>query len=77
MNSRWFREESMSIGKTAEAEWLSVSTALTRYGCGKTSFYSLLRSGAIEARKLGVKTLVRRSSADNYFATLPSLKREG
>jgi excisionase family DNA binding protein len=43
------------------------------YGIGRTRLYELFKSGAIEARKCGSKTLIPRASAEAWLASLPRL----
>ena len=50
---------------------ISVSEARQRYGLGRTTLYALLARGALQARKLGGRTLIDLAAADAYFAALP------
>jgi excisionase family DNA binding protein len=49
---------------------LSIEEAQRISGIGKTKLYSLLKSGAIPAKKLGKKTLILRSDLCNFLMTL-------
>lgn len=44
------------------------------YGIGRTRLYELFKSGAIEARKCGSKTLIPRAAAEHWLNSLPKLE---
>jgi excisionase family DNA binding protein len=52
-------------------ENISVGEAVHRFGIGRTKLYELIRSGQIEAVKLGRRTLIRADSARNFIDSLP------
>lgn len=54
-------------------EYITVDETLRRFGIRRTKFYELIRSGEIEAVKMGTRTLVRIESARSYFDSLPRL----
>lgn len=53
------------------AENLTIAGAIARFGIGRTTLYSLIQSGEIEAFKLGRRTLVRADSARAFIDRLP------
>ena len=55
----------------ADRIWDTVNETMQRNSIGRTILYEILAKGLIEARKLGNKTLIKRPSADAYFASLP------
>lgn len=55
---------------TPEKRVLSVEEFGAMYGYGRTSIYSLLNAGRIQAVKDGRKTLILRDSAEAFIASL-------
>lgn len=51
---------------------LDVEVFMRRYGYGRTSTYTLLNEGKIEAKRDGRRTRIVKASADAYVASLPS-----
>jgi excisionase family DNA binding protein len=43
------------------------------YRIGRTYFYNLLKSGRLSANKVGTKTIVLRTEAERWAASLPKL----
>jgi hypothetical protein len=56
---------------------ISVTSALLRYGIGRTKFYELVAEGHIKTVKLGAKTLVDLAASDAFFDGLPCGVRKG
>jgi excisionase family DNA binding protein len=52
---------------------LTVNEFCRVYAVGRTLTYRLISSGAIEARKVGAKTLIPRASAERWLASLPKV----
>jgi excisionase family DNA binding protein len=52
---------------------LSIDEARQKINCSRTKFYELLGSHAIEARKLGRRTVVPDESLRRFVASLPTL----
>ena len=50
---------------------LSVRDACAALGCGRTSLYSLISAGKIEARSLGARTIIPAESLRRFVASLP------
>ena len=50
---------------------VSVKAAMDYIGCKKTKFYELVKTGKIEIKKLGTRTLVVIASLDAFLASLP------
>lgn len=50
---------------------LSVKDACKAIGCGRTTLYSLIASGKIEARALGGRTVIPADSLQGFVAALP------
>ena len=44
------------------------------YSIGKTMLYAELKAGRLQARKIGRRTLIDRSEARRWFASLPSYR---
>jgi excisionase family DNA binding protein len=51
----------------------SIREFCARYGICRDTFYSEIRRGRLRAIKLGRKTIVLRSDADAWAASLPTL----
>lgn len=51
---------------------MSVSEFCRWASCGKTKFYSEVKSGRLVARKLGSKTIVLLQDAERYLRSLPT-----
>ncbi len=49
----------------------SVKDACRAVGCGRTTLYSLISSGKIEARALGGRTIIPAESLQSFVAALP------
>ena len=49
----------------------SVKDACRAVGCGRTTLYSLISSGKIEARALGGRTIIPAESLQRFMASLP------
>ena len=60
------------VNRLTAAEALSVQETCEVGGFGKSTFYVLVNSGLLPAKKLGKKTLVLRSDLLKFLATLPS-----
>jgi excisionase family DNA binding protein len=45
-------------------------------GCGRTKIYGLIASGALDARKLGRRTLITDESLRRFLASLPRMGGE-
>jgi excisionase family DNA binding protein len=56
---------------------LSVREFCARYGICKQTFYDEIHRGRITAKKLGKKTVILRTDADAWAASLPELKTVG
>lgn len=54
-----------------QTELLTIPEFCKAINLGKTSAYKLINTGKIKALKLGKKTLVPRSSIDEFIASLP------
>lgn len=52
----------------------TVASFCRAYGIGRTMFYAEVKSGRIEVRKLGKRTLVLRDVAEQWAHSLPVLK---
>jgi len=53
---------------------LTIPEFCERVSLGKTSVYQLLNEGKVKAVKLGKKTLIPRSSLNEFVASLPGYK---
>ena len=49
----------------------TVQDACRAIGCGRTSLYSLISAGKIEARSLGSRTIIPAESLRRFVASLP------
>ena len=56
-----------------ENQRLSINETLSQLRIGRTTLYSLIRSGQIEAVKLGRRTLVSAQSANDFLRNLPRM----
>lgn len=54
-------------------EYITVDETLRRFGIRRTKFYELIRSGEIEAVKMGTRTLVRIESVRAFIDRLPRM----
>jgi len=52
-------------------KWLTYSDAKKRIGCGKTTFFELIKVGLLKPHKVGNAHLVSLSSVENYLAERP------
>lgn len=52
---------------------VSVDDAARMIGCCRASFYKLLNSGAIRAKKQGTRTLIPVDELRRYAASLPDM----
>ena len=59
----------------ADAIAFSVNEACTLCGFGRTTFYKLLKSGKITARKCGRRTIVLPSELEQALKSLPLMGR--
>lgn len=57
---------------TSNPTWLTVAEALVHLRCGRTKLYEII--GQLTTRKLGRRTLILRTSADEFLAGLPAVK---
>jgi excisionase family DNA binding protein len=55
-------------------EAFAVSEFCERYGIGRDTFYQEVRRGRLRAVKLGSKTIVLRTDAEAWVATMPPLE---
>ena len=53
---------------------MNVRQAAAEAGVGHDSIYDGIRSGALEARKLGRRTIITRDALERFIATLPRLE---
>ncbi|ARR52352.1 helix-turn-helix domain-containing protein [Rhizorhabdus wittichii DC-6] len=51
---------------------LSINQFRDLYGIGRTKIYELINSGALDARKIGCRTLIPAESAANWLAAQPA-----
>jgi excisionase family DNA binding protein len=58
-------------------EAFSVREFCARYGICKQTFYDEIHRGRITAKKLGKKTVILRTDADAWAASLPELRTVG
>lgn len=49
----------------------SVPEAMHATGLGRSTLYLAMQSGALEVRKLGRRTLIRREALERFMASLP------
>lgn len=63
--------------KKMQPDLLTIPEFCHAVNLGKTSVYKLINQGKITALKLGKKTLVPRSSVEDFVASLPRYKQEG
>ncbi|WP_294442546.1 helix-turn-helix domain-containing protein [uncultured Sphingomonas sp.] len=49
----------------------SVPEAMHATGLGRSTLYLAMQTGALEARKLGRRTLIRREALERFVASLP------
>ena len=56
---------------------ISISQFCDRYDVGRSFTYNLIKSGEIEARKAGRRTLITVESGDRWFAGLKRLDTGG
>jgi len=54
-------------------EAFAVREFCARYGICRQTFYDELKRGRIKAKKLGKKTVILRSDAENWASSLPAL----
>jgi excisionase family DNA binding protein len=54
--------------------YLSLKAAARRYSTSKSTLHLLIKRGHIKAIKFGGHTLIRRSSSDEYFDSLPEVR---
>lgn len=50
---------------------LTVQDVVAEYRISRTKLYSLIKTGEIEARKLGYRTIITEAEMDRYVASLP------
>jgi predicted DNA-binding transcriptional regulator AlpA len=58
-------------------EAFGVREFCARYGICRQTFYDEVKRGRIKAKKLGKKTVILRSDAENWAASLPELRTVG
>lgn len=52
---------------------LSIAEFCKRYGVGRSSAYEEIKSGRLEARKVGARTLITFEAAENWLGQLPTV----
>ena len=57
-----------------EPEAFTVDNFMRRYAVGRTTTYELIKTGQLDARKLGGRTLIMAASARALFESLPKLQ---
>ena len=71
-------EKTLALKRGAEAQRcrlaMNVRQAAAEAGVGHDSIYDGIRSGALEARKLGRRTIITRDALERFIATLPRLE---
>lgn len=55
-----------------QAELLTITEFCKSVNLGRTVAYRLINEGKVKAVKLGKKTLIPRSSVDDFIASLPA-----
>jgi len=53
---------------------MNVAQAAAEAGLGRDALYAGIRSGQLEARKLGRRTIITRDALQRFLETLPALK---
>ena len=67
-------KESKRASDLSRREAFAVSEFCERYGICRETFYQEVRRGRLRARKLGAKTIVLKTDADAWVATMPQLE---
>jgi len=62
------------ISPISAPRWATRNEAMAYARIGHSTLNSLMRSGQIKARKLGVKVLIDLNSVDELFESLPGLE---
>jgi excisionase family DNA binding protein len=57
-----------------EPIFIGLEDAAAFLGCGRTTFYKLIKDGDIRAVKQGRRTLIRTQSLREYAASLPDIE---
>lgn len=66
-------EQQQSVSSTGGA--FSVNDFCRWAGIGRTAAYAEMGAGQLEARKLGRRTIILRSEAERWLASLPAQRR--
>jgi excisionase family DNA binding protein len=67
-------KEAKRASDLSRREAFAVSEFCERYGICRETFYQEVRRGRLRARKLGAKTVVLKTDADAWVATMPPLE---
>jgi excisionase family DNA binding protein len=67
-------KEAKRASDLSRREAFAVSEFCERYGICRETFYQEVRRGRLRARKLGAKTIVLKTDADAWVATMPPLE---
>ena len=62
----------MNVNLTHQPSLITVQEFCEKYAVGRTKAYELFNAREVEAKKIGVRTLVVRESAENWFERLPA-----
>jgi excisionase family DNA binding protein len=68
------RKEAKRAADLSGREAFAVSEFCERFGICRETFYQEVRRGRLRAVKLGAKTIVLKSDADVWVATMPTLE---
>jgi excisionase family DNA binding protein len=67
-------KEAKRASGLSHREAFAVSEFCERYGICRETFYQEVRRGRLRALKLGAKTIVLKTDADAWVATMPPLE---
>jgi hypothetical protein len=68
------RKEAKRASDLSRREAFAASEFCDRYGICRQTFYDEVRRGRLRALKLGAKTIVLKTDADAWVATMPPLE---
>lgn len=66
---------SLDVDDVAPIGALTISSFCRVYNIGRTFVYAEISKGRLEARKAGSRTIILRTEAERWAASLPTLRR--
>ena len=71
-------EKALALKRDADTQWcrlaMNIDQAAAEAGIGRDAIYDGIRAGALEARKLGRRTIITREALERFIGALPRLQ---